>query len=107
MFSQKQRMNSKTVAQTLKTGKRFFTSFFRGTFVVQDDFMVSVIIPKKIIKKRIHRNREKRRILHSLKIVLNGTSPKCALILSLQKNTHALSFEELNKELELVCKKIG
>lgn len=106
MFSQKHRLNSRMVTQTMKKGTRIFTSYFRGTFEYQDTFRVSVVVPKKIISKRIGRNREKRRILHSVKHILDKEYPNYHLIISLQKDTQLLSSEVLQKELILFLEKI-
>lgn len=105
MFNTSQRINSRDFAKIFKKGKKYFSPFFR-IVVGGDTFGVAVVIPKKVIKKRVHRNREKRRILHLIKDILENTSfPHTGIIFWIQKNTHTLSPIELRAELQEIIKK--
>ncbi|MFT6361584.1 MAG: ribonuclease P protein component [Candidatus Paceibacteria bacterium] len=99
MFSRAQRLSSTEVRTVQKKGVRSFTPYFRMMFLTADDFRVSCIIPKKVIAKRIKRNREKRRILHitrSFSLVNNIIGHR---VLSLQKDTTNISTEDLKIQL--------
>ncbi|MCA9352695.1 ribonuclease P protein component [Patescibacteria group bacterium] len=107
MFSKQQRLNSRAVNRIIIGKHRFFTSCFRVHFEPADAFRVALIIPKKIIPKRVMRSRQKRRILHVLKSFVNNISPStCHILLILQKNTQDVSFVDLEKEVELVIQKL-
>jgi len=104
MFNQSQRMNSREFTLLYSRGKKYFSSFFR-IVIGGDVFKVSIVIPKKKLKKRIDRNREKRRIAHALKKVFGETYPQAGIIIFLQKDTTELSFTQLTAELQQLVKK--
>lgn len=98
MFPKKQRISSVLFTSIMKKGKRSFTRFFRMKFMPSNTLAVSVAISKKIIKKRIARNKEKRRILHILKNVLSEDT-NYHIVISIQKDTQVLNHPELSNEL--------
>ena len=106
MFSKKHRLNSRIFTRLKKTGTRIFTPYFQGTYNKQDNFAISVVIPKKRIGKRVLRNREKRRILSIIKNRIAKPLPNSSIIISLQKDTQSLSPDLLYKELENFFNKI-
>jgi len=98
MFPRAQRLNSVAVAHIQKKGIRSFTPFFRMMFLPASEFRISCVIPKKVISRRIDRNREKRRILHTLKNIFH-IKTIFWYVIYLQKDTSTLSLDELRIEL--------
>lgn len=67
MFKKENRLSSWLFKPLLKS-KTEFSSFFRVKYKNNNDNLrISVVIPKKIIKKRVQRNLAKRKILDFLK----------------------------------------
>ena len=104
MFNKSQRINSREFTKIFSLGKKYFSPNFRCVSLL-GDFKISVVIPKKILKKRIERNREKRRILHILKHINIQKNITGMMIIFIQKNTQNLSTLELTQELQTIIKK--
>lgn len=102
MFPKSQRINSIVFKKIFTSGKRYFSPFFR-VYIFPGDTKVSVVIPKKILKKRFERNREKRRITHICKKHLINNNKQYIFVI--QKNTQFLSFQELETEIVSCIKK--
>ena len=104
MFNYLERMNSVKFLKVFKSGKKYFSPFFR-VVVFPGSFAVAVVIPKKKLKKRVARNREKRRVSSLLKEILAQRVVHASYIVFLQKNTADLSYLDLKKELTNILKK--
>ena len=104
MFKRLERINSREFTQIFKEGKKYFSSFFR-CITSPGKFKVSVVIPKKQLKKRISRNIQKRRIVKVIKAILGNNKPPISVIFFMQKDTTNLSLPELEKELIILMKK--
>ena len=104
MFSRSQRINSREFTLIYNSGKKYFSPFFR--FIVNTgSFKVAVVVPKKKIKKRVNRNKEKRRIMNAIREIFKNNYPQLNIIIFLQKDTQNLSFNELVDELYKCIKK--
>jgi ribonuclease P protein component len=67
MFKKIHRVSSWLFKPTMKS-KTHFSSYFRIKYLkTSTDFKISIVVPKKIIKKRVARNTLKRKILHYIK----------------------------------------
>jgi len=97
-------MNSREFTFVYSKGKKYFSPFFR-LIIQSGDFKLSVAIPKKKIKRRVDRNKEKRRIIHIMKDIFNHQPPQNNIIIFLQKDTQKLSLIELKKEIKIILKK--
>ncbi|MCA9352151.1 ribonuclease P protein component [Patescibacteria group bacterium] len=105
MFSQPHRLDSRTIKRIFKDGQRFFTPLFTLSYLARDELRVGIVIPKKVIPLRVHRNREKRRILHVLQqSVLTGNTGY--YLFSLRHSTQGFSYTELVDGLSKVCSKV-
>jgi ribonuclease P protein component len=104
MFSKIFRLNSRTFSTVFQKGLIAFGDYFRMKYVSSSEFKVSIVIPKKLIKKRVDRNREKRRITHLLKECI-FTDTHYYYIFWLTKDSQKLSSKELKDFLQKVIKK--
>ena len=84
--------------QVLKHHARNSGEFFKFLSLPFPSFRITLVISKKVIKHRVDRNRQKRRILHILKESI-PTSRKIACVLWVKKDTSPLSHQELKEEL--------
>ena len=99
--------------EILKTGKRFFSEYFscsyRNTPENKNKLLnISVVISKKVVKKAVYRNREKRRIREICKKTsFYNKNFSGDLILFIKKPTREIPFHILQEELESLLKKIN
>lgn len=80
MFKKSQRVSS-WLFKPIMRGTTQFSSYFRIKSKIDvDDFRVSVVVPKKIIKKRVARNTAKRKVLHYVKSLISQDQPRHIVI---------------------------
>jgi ribonuclease P protein component len=96
MFKKGETINSREFKIIQKKGKKSFTHFFRG-IINGNLFKITVVVPKKIYKKRVQRNTQKRRLTHALKNI--SDLPNKNIIIFVQKDISKLSFIELQNSL--------
>ncbi|WGH24684.1 MAG: ribonuclease P protein component [Candidatus Shikimatogenerans bostrichidophilus] len=102
-------LNKKEIKLLFKFGKfYYYNNIFKLFFLRNTINKVSIIIPKKKIKKAVLRNKIKRRILHSLNInnffiKINPTF----LIIFLYINKNILNFNILNYNIKNIIYKIN
>lgn len=104
MFNRLERINSREFTYIFKKGKKYFSSFFR-CIILPGDYKVSVVIPKKQLKRRISRNTQKRRIASIIKSALEKKKPQLSIIVIMQKDVTNLSLKDLEKEIITLMKK--
>lgn len=102
MFKKSETINSREFRTLQKKGKKLFTPYFRAV-VAENSFKITVVVPKKIYKKRVDRNKQKRRITHALKNI--SELPAKNIIIFVQKDISELSFTDLTQSLALLLKK--
>ncbi len=104
MFSKSSRLNSRIFNNIFKKGTMVFSKYFRMKYYPTDVVSVAVVIPKKILKKRIERNREKRRITHILKEIIPHDT-YFSYIFWLTKDSSDFSHKELKQHIQDFLKK--
>lgn len=102
MFKKTETINSREFRIIQKKGKKIFSPFFR-VILFGESFKIAVVVSKKIYKKRVDRNTQKRRIMHALKDVAHV--PQKNIVIFLQKDISQISLVELTKLLGSVLKK--
>ena len=104
MFKKNNRVSSWLFKPLLK-GKTIFSPSFRVKYLHNKDvFRLSVVIPKKIIKKRIERNILKRKILHYIKSVI-GTDDTSHYVFWVTKGINDTGLNNWKKEIDDILKK--
>lgn len=103
MFKKIHRVSS-WLFPTLMKSKTLFSQSFRLKYQKNTDILkISVVIPKKIIKKRVQRNRLKRQILHMLqKIILKNNN---YYVFWLTRDISKTPIDQWEKELSLLVSK--
>lgn len=103
MFKKINRVSSWLFPNLMKS-KTLFSQSFRVKYKKNTDLLkISVVIPKKIIKKRVHRNRLKRQIIHSIKNTIN-TNTNMYIVFWVTKGI--LENNDWCKEITEIAKKI-
>lgn len=98
------RISSVLFRRIFRKSKKTFSRFFRLAYTPADNFKLAVVVPKKIYKKRVDRNRQKRRIIHRVKELVPLSAPYSCIIW-LQKDVSLLSSDDLHKEISLLLEK--
>ena len=98
MFRSKERLSSTLVNRVSKKGTPIGSGVFRARYLRSDDGRgVALVVSKKVIKGRIQRNRERRRILHLLKELLPSGYQ---MVLFLNQDTKVIPHPELKQTLQ-------
>jgi len=85
----------------MKGKKKYHTTpHFRILAADSDNLKVSVVIPKKVLKRRVDRNREKRRVLHAVKEILGDSPESKSFIIWVTKDTSEVSFSDIVSEIK-------
>lgn len=101
MFKKSQWLQSTFFKKIFKHGKTIRGDFFRIHFMLGSNFKCSVVISKKVLKRRVDRNRQKRRILHILKELLSSEE-KNIFVVHVQKDPSSLNTHQLREHLSLL-----
>lgn len=75
--------------------------FFKFITLPFPTFRCAVVISKKVMKRRVDRNRQKRRILHAIKTFV-PQDKSIALVVWVKKDTSSLSSFELQEQLSQI-----
>jgi len=108
MIPKKNRLRRSSVKYTLKKGQKvsneFFVIKYLRTKCQENRFSVSVSL--KTASKAVNRNRLRRRIYNIIKKTNLDFSTKVNMVIIVKKPTAKLTFEELEKKLNDIMKKI-
>lgn len=105
MFKKLLRLNSREFNLCYATGKNKFSPHLRMKMLPnQESASCAVVVPKKVLKRRIDRNQEKRRVMHALKHALDSDEVS-KIIVFIHKDTTHLSYNSLIDELSNLIKK--
>ena len=106
MFKKIHRVSSWLFKPLLKS-KSYFSCYFRAKYRTSvDTLKISVVIPKKIIKKRVDRNALKRKILHYIKEnIITDKNFHCVFWVS--KNIHLIDKKVWQNDIDDLLLKIG
>lgn len=106
MFKRIHRMSSWLFTPLMKS-RSYFSSHFRvKSYGVDDEIKISVVIPKKLIKVRVQRNKIKRKILHYLRANVDINSKKHT-VFWLTKDICNTEDIHWNNEINNLLDKIG
>lgn len=104
MISQKHRLNKALFEEVLKKGRNLNLGLFSVRVLHSPDSQdvvcrLAVVVPKSIVKKSTDRNRIKRQVYESLRLIY-PLLPKSWIILFVKKEILKAGFEEI----KTVCK---
>ena len=99
MFKKRNRINGSGFEHYFKTGKRLHSPSFTLVYSDEQHLKVAVVVPKKVIKTAIGRNRLRRQMYHVLKPARSGATGVFIIIV---KKTADLQFTDTTKQ-ELVA----
>lgn len=106
MLSKRQRIKSSDFKKIYTKGRSVNkSSFLKLRYLPSEHFKAAVLVPKKVIKKRVLRNKQKRRILALLRIYQEKLS--FAVVITVFKDTKDLSFVDLEKELKKIMESLA
>ncbi len=93
------RPNMSAFDEILKRGKRFQTPLFSVVFEKTEPFRIAVVISKKVAKKAVLRNRNKRLIRHILRELKGVFTGTCVVYIKkdISLMEHALLKQEVEK----------
>lgn len=106
MFPKNQRITSREFLEIMKRGKNYhFPLFSLCQVSVYEKSCFAVVASKKVSKKAVIRNRNKRRVREAFKKLLKKPFSG-ALIVFIKKDLSSLSYSSLIEELKVVISKI-
>jgi ribonuclease P protein component len=111
MLPQKHRITAKEFDFLLKNSTRLFTQHLNVAFIEsKSDFKASVVATKKIYKKAVDRNRQKRRVREAVREVFLSEGAKNHLpfscIFFIKSDIANVELGELVAELTILSKKL-
>lgn len=106
MFVFNERVHSAHFDEVLKKGKMLHSPFFSLCFLEEEAKAFAVVASKKVSKKAVIRNRNKRRVRHALKEISKNL-PSGAYVVFIKRDLSVIPYPEINKEiitlLDRVC----
>ena len=104
MFPQTQRITALEFDSILKKGRTTHSSLFSLCFVPSNKIHVAVVASKKVSKKAVIRNRNKRRVRHALKsLIKKGSSGY--FVFFIKKDLTSIKYPTLLEELKPLVSK--
>lgn len=103
MLARKHKISSELFKKNHHLGTKKFSSHIRYVFVHIDDKSDSrcaVIISKKVLKKAVHRNKQKRRIYNILSEIYPQICKGQLVFLFIQKDISKVSYTDLVQEIQ-------
>lgn len=74
MFKKTNRLNRAEFEVFFKNGRRYHTKHLQLIYTTQPTLKVAVVVPKKVVKSAVERNRLRRQLYHQSKqILINAT----------------------------------
>lgn len=111
MLSRSKKINTQLFKEVLNKGKIYNFPYFSikvSNLLVDDpQSKFTCVISKKVIKKAVQRNLFKRRFFSIVQKKYKELSGNRAVIFFLKKGGEQLSFDDLEKEILSIFKKIG
>lgn len=106
MLSKKRKLNSVEHKEVLTTGKRKHNPLFTLYFLEREgeDSKCAVVVPKKVAKKAVQRNKNKRKIFDTIKNIYPHILPGYYFILMARMNVEELTQEEIQEGVEDIFK---
>jgi len=104
LFPQTQRITSTEFETVLKKGRTSHSSLFSLCYSPSTKALVSVVASKKVSKKAVVRNKNKRRVRHALKsLIVKGISGY--FVFFIKKDMNLIKFPVLKEDLEQLISK--
>lgn len=106
MFSRKHRLSKKAFSTVFTQGKRFFAGFVLiYTLKTPSKEEYAVVVPKKVAKRAVDRNRIKRQVTGILEDLLKGHSTNTSVVVMVKKELLDAKRAEILADLQSVLKK--
>jgi len=101
MLPKKHRINKKTFEEIFKKGKIFSSDYLylKITPLSEKYSVFSFVVPSKVAKKAVERNKLKRRARHIIKKMLPKIEKGLGVIIFFKKGAEKMTFSELEKEI--------
>lgn len=101
MFKKQNRLSSGEFETYFKKGTKKHSPFFQCIYTPYDQLKVAVVVPKKVIKTAVGRNKLRRQIYHVLRSILIDTTG--VWIIMVKKDApKTLTEESKNQLIDLV-----
>ena len=104
VFSYEDRVHSEEFEEVLKKGKMIHSPLFSLSVLKNSKKAYAVVASKKVSKKAVVRNKNKRRVRHALKKITTSL-PTASYIVFIKKDLTAISYTELTLELSKLCER--
>lgn len=107
MLPQKNRVTTQEFKEILKIGLRISSENISISYVKNDNqFKASVVVSKKVSKKAVDRNYQKRRVREAIRRVFYPFTQKNSVVFFVKRNISKNDFSEIVSEVERLSKKI-
>jgi ribonuclease P protein component len=110
MLPQKHRVKTEDFTNVLNNGKKIFGEYFTLTYLKNTPhFKASVVISKKIAKKAVNRNMQKRKTREAIRKIfspLDSSSYPYSCLFFIKKDISEVPLTELTKEISGFSKKL-
>lgn len=103
MFSKNHRASSSDVKKALTKGRRFSGDLFTLYITPNDHMYFGVVVPKRVNKKAIKRNKIKRTVLHILKTMISNEGR--VNVVMVNKDITTLKKEDIEEDLKKLLDK--
>lgn len=100
MFKKQNRLSSREFEYFFKHGKRHYSPSLQIIIASTEDLKVAVVVPKKILKSAVSRNRVRRRLYHILRPMLENY--RGVFIFIIKKGILEKTNDEIKTELNLI-----
>ena len=109
MLPKENRLPGYLIPQTLKSGQRFFSSLFTLVVVQSPNkkIQLAIIVPKKINKKAVKRNKIKRRFREAIKASLNLIKPGTRAVFLVKEKAMVARFAAIKAEVKKALDQTG
>jgi ribonuclease P protein component len=99
LLPKKFKLSGFLVSQIIKKGKHWGSPFFTLRYFPLENSLFSVVVPVKVDKRAVVRNRIKRQIYEILRLNLNKFKPKLGIVILVKKEILGKSYREIEKEI--------
>lgn len=106
MLPKKERLTRKEFNRFFSLGKRFHSPTFQIVYTPSQELHASVVVPKKIIRRAVERNKIRRRIYDIVRHYRTDTAVKGVFIFLAKSSVGSMSYATLKEEINTNLHKI-
>ncbi|MCD5382174.1 MAG: ribonuclease P protein component [Candidatus Pacebacteria bacterium] len=107
MLSKKERLNTKAFNRSFSVGARIHTQSFQCIYTRTADRKIAVVVPKKVVRHAVHRNKIRRRVYNGVRDVCRMYSCTGTFIFLAKPRIIERTYQEICTEIQTICKKVS